>query len=214
MVAMACETRRCRTLGSRRSARRAFPRSQQRCRRHPGDGPWRRGVIDRYYDPATGQFSSVDPKVEETDQAYDYATDDPVDAKDPSGTHTWSGDGGGCGTLGRASGGYWIRSVWWSCTPPGFTLTVNPSGAARFAWYVNPIFTSVGPFLSAAWHETVRLSNSVAPPGVIANTKTMYDQFVCHWVFVRPFPWRGFHLQNWYPSASQYAEIKNKCNAQ
>jgi hypothetical protein len=42
-------------------------------------------LIDRYYDPSTGQFLSVDPKVATTGQAYAYTGDDPVNGKDPSG---------------------------------------------------------------------------------------------------------------------------------
>jgi len=42
-------------------------------------------VVDRYYDPQTGQFLSVDPKVQQTQQAYIYAGDDPVRNTDPSG---------------------------------------------------------------------------------------------------------------------------------
>jgi hypothetical protein len=86
MVAMACETRRCRTRGSRRSACRALPRSQLRCCRHPGNGPWRHDVVDRYYDPETGQFLSVDPDVSETVQPYEYAGDNPESSVDPYGT--------------------------------------------------------------------------------------------------------------------------------
>jgi hypothetical protein len=45
-----------------------------------------RGVcVARWYDPATGEFTSVDPDLAETDQAYAYAGDDPVNAGDPSG---------------------------------------------------------------------------------------------------------------------------------
>lgn len=39
----------------------------------------------REYDPVTGQFMSVDPKVAETGEPYGYAGDDPVSAGDPSG---------------------------------------------------------------------------------------------------------------------------------
>ena len=42
-------------------------------------------LIGRYYDPATGQFLSVDPLVDETGQPYAYTGDDPVNALDPSG---------------------------------------------------------------------------------------------------------------------------------
>jgi RHS repeat-associated protein len=42
-------------------------------------------LVNRYYDPATGQFLSVDPLVDETDQAYAYTGGDPVDGTDPNG---------------------------------------------------------------------------------------------------------------------------------
>lgn len=42
-------------------------------------------LIDRYYDPATGQFISVDPDVSQTDQPYQYASDNPISQSDPSG---------------------------------------------------------------------------------------------------------------------------------
>ena len=42
-------------------------------------------VVDRYYDPQTGQFLSVDPKVQDTQDPYLYATDDPVQWTDPTG---------------------------------------------------------------------------------------------------------------------------------
>jgi hypothetical protein len=42
-------------------------------------------LINRYYDPATGQFVSVDPMVNETNQPYAYAGDDPVNGVDPMG---------------------------------------------------------------------------------------------------------------------------------
>ena len=41
--------------------------------------------IARYYDPTTGQFFVIDPKVEATMQAYIYAGDDPLNATDPTG---------------------------------------------------------------------------------------------------------------------------------
>ena len=39
----------------------------------------------RWYQAQTGQFTSVDPDFAQTDQAYDYADDDPVNEADPSG---------------------------------------------------------------------------------------------------------------------------------
>ena len=41
--------------------------------------------VNRYYDPSTGQFISVDPLVGITDQPYQYVGSDPVNGSDPLG---------------------------------------------------------------------------------------------------------------------------------
>jgi hypothetical protein len=41
--------------------------------------------INRYYDPATDQFLSIDPDVQQTDQPYVFTNDDPLNATDPLG---------------------------------------------------------------------------------------------------------------------------------
>ncbi len=43
-------------------------------------------LINRYYDPATDQFLSVDPEVAQTDQPYVFTNDDPLNDEDPLGT--------------------------------------------------------------------------------------------------------------------------------
>ena len=42
-------------------------------------------LINRYYDPGTGQFISLDPDVRQTQQPYAYANGNPVSNTDPSG---------------------------------------------------------------------------------------------------------------------------------
>lgn len=54
-------------------------------------------LINRYYDPATGQFLSVDPLEGLTQQPYQYASDNPVNNTDPNGLVTTAMDGGDSG---------------------------------------------------------------------------------------------------------------------
>ncbi len=42
-------------------------------------------VINRYYDPTTDEFLSIDPDVAATDQPYVFTDDDPLNAEDPLG---------------------------------------------------------------------------------------------------------------------------------
>jgi uncharacterized protein RhaS with RHS repeats len=44
--------------------------------------------VDRYYDPSTDQFISVDPDVAETGQPYAYDRDDPLNEMDPLGLYS------------------------------------------------------------------------------------------------------------------------------
>jgi hypothetical protein len=48
-----------------------------------------RSIVDRYYDPATGQFLTVDPDVSETGEPYAYTDGDPANVSDPMGTCPW-----------------------------------------------------------------------------------------------------------------------------
>jgi RHS repeat-associated protein len=52
-------------------------------------------LVNRYYDPTTGQFLSVDPEVNVTAEPYEFANDDPVAAVDPSGATFTGGPGSG-----------------------------------------------------------------------------------------------------------------------
>ena len=42
-------------------------------------------VVNRYYDPATEQFISIDPNIDSTDQSFAFTNDDPLNSGDPFG---------------------------------------------------------------------------------------------------------------------------------
>lgn len=64
------------------------PVNYERPSQHTSDGS-----INRYYDPATGQFLTRDPLVSATGQPYAYAADDPVNNTDPAGLCNAQGNG-------------------------------------------------------------------------------------------------------------------------
>ncbi len=53
-------------------------------------------AINRYYDPGTGQFMTLDPDLKQTRRPYSYASDDPVNFVDPSGMFGFTLCFGGC----------------------------------------------------------------------------------------------------------------------
>ncbi len=66
-------------------------------------------TVNRYYDPNTGQFTSVDPAVDQTNAVYDYAGDDPTNDTDPLGLFSfhalWDG-------IKSTAASYVLHTVW------------------------------------------------------------------------------------------------------
>lgn len=77
----------CRPIGPHRAESDRFRRSSAVISGRTATNASNRS-INRYYDPTTGQFLSVDPLVDVTAQPYQYAGDDPVNNSDPSGEIT------------------------------------------------------------------------------------------------------------------------------
>ncbi len=68
-------------------------------------------LINRYYDPSTGQFLSIDALVSQTEEPYGYAGGDPVRSADPTGNETSV---------------EWATDVFmWQATLPGFQFFRN-----------------------------------------------------------------------------------------
>ena len=86
------------------------------------------GSINRYYDPATGQFLSVDPAVAVTQAPYPYAGDDPVNASDPTGEYGW------CSTI----LGVGIFGEWLGCNKHPSSKCVPVSGRINRGDLVRP----------------------------------------------------------------------------
>jgi RHS repeat-associated protein len=83
-------------------------------------------LIGRYYDPATGQFTSVDPDLQDTLQPYSYASGNPVSNTDPLGLYTLSaclGVNGALGPVAVHAGGCVARTQHTSSDDIGWTAT-------------------------------------------------------------------------------------------
>lgn len=63
-------------------------------------------IVNRYYDPATDQFLSVDPQVAQTGQPYAFVGDDPLNATDPLGLS---------GSAGLVAEAAWNKMVYQKC---------------------------------------------------------------------------------------------------
>lgn len=100
-------------------------------------------LVNRYYDPVTGQFLSVDPAVSLTDEPYSYTTDDPVNSTDPSGEGAT-----GTGAYANAEAEFCGKHPATCYTP----ITAAISGFVSQHWHVAAqVFTVVAAGLGSAW---------------------------------------------------------------
>jgi hypothetical protein len=77
----------------------------------------------RYYDPATAQFISVDPALNDTLAPYSYANDNPVTQTDPSGKETLNNPDGCVAYIGNP---HWEQSI---KPAPNVPSSVKANGA-------------------------------------------------------------------------------------
>jgi RHS repeat-associated protein len=101
-------------------------------------------LINRYYDPGTGQFFSVDPMVDATGQPYAYAGDNPIDGVDPLGLCSTQGSflvPGAC---------QWTSKSWVAQTEStlqgqkggGFSITNGLKAVADYGAAIGNVVTS------------------------------------------------------------------------
>jgi RHS repeat-associated protein len=105
-------------------------------------------VINRYYDPTTDQFISVDPLAALTGQPYAFAGDDPVNSSDPLGDIATNQFGQGCGEVvsdcNQASSQEdadcpTSNPTCGSIPPQGPPTAYGDTGGASLAAVVNPV---------------------------------------------------------------------------
>jgi RHS repeat-associated protein len=85
----------------------------------------------RWYTPGTGLFTSVDPDLAETGQAYAYADDDPVNEEDPSGLK-------GCW--------YCVFDPWSRANPIYTGIQNDPNGFGAKLARLNPAYQAINDY--------------------------------------------------------------------
>jgi RHS repeat-associated protein len=123
-------------------------------------------LVHRYYDPATGQFLSIDPLVNETDTPYAYTGGDPVNMMDPNGMITCGPLFYGCGVFTDIQNAISSGVSWAVSHPEDVALAV---GAVAL------LATGGGALLEASV-----IGNGLLTAGEVANAvSTATDVYTC-----------------------------------
>ena len=122
-------------------------------------------LINRYYDPATGQFVSVDPLVGVTGAAYGYAGGNPVSNVDPHGLC----DAPLAGLSGNSLTGTWDL-IAYAGVDCGETFSGIPDNNSQFTQFDGPI---MGPYGNGEVYT---------PAAMVGMAGTGYSELVSHGV--------------------------------
>ena len=142
-------------------------------------------LVNRYYDPISGQFISIDPMAQQTQQPYIYAGDDPINGLDPSGNYAvppvMSSSPPGCGAT---------MSYPTSLGNDVFGPLITESVRIRCGVPVNAIlWGSTQVQIGAEWFTTLTDVTGVNNlPAQNVWTWTYYEE--CH-LYPRLLPWRA-----------------------
>jgi RHS repeat-associated protein len=113
-------------------------------------------LIDRYYEPVTGQFISIDPEVSQTQEPYQYADDNPLTNTDPT----------GCVSCAKVKG----YKLLWQRT----TATYWTPWRAYYGWFFNNIIRDIHDLFEEITDWAPALSTSFA--GLRGRT-SYFDQY-------------------------------------
>jgi len=135
-------------------------------------------LVHRYYDPATEQFLSVDPLVDETGTPWAYTGGDPVNAADPNGL-CWTLAKGVAGPCPPAPPGINYNS---SCIAGGWNIasgSVRCGGATQFTCSASVPRGKGSNFLNYFYQESA-IPGVIRFFGNIPSDVTNASKFVAH----------------------------------
>jgi RHS repeat-associated protein len=139
-------------------------------------------LINRYYDPATGQFLSVDPDVAQTLEPYGYASGNPVSNTDPQGLfnkifYRWkpvSWSAGSSGHYGWQECGYYDYRL--GDAPDAYECSVTVQTSNTWTGTLEVSIPVLDGFLNLSGSHAIGHDFSVTPSGYWNHAKA--DKYV------------------------------------
>jgi hypothetical protein len=124
-------------------------------------------LVDRYYDPTTDQFWSVDPDVAETGQPYAFTADNPLNSTDPLGLKAKCKSGHGCSNRNKTSKHKVKKHTNSVPIPGGEADGVNITISASFSF--------TGPDIDPSVQLSSQGDVAVSAPGVARSSISISD---------------------------------------
>jgi len=177
-----------------RSSYRAVPTDCDRPRRTPRSRPAYRPAANpetrgasgaRWYDSTTGLFTRPDPMLAQTDQAYVYAGDDPVNETDPSGECTGGpycaggGYGGGTSSSQPCSGSNGTATAILTSASSGQWDYTGGRARIAYDFFVQAVHQQ--PFQSAAIVGNLMQEDLRLDPGTTSNLSGTLGYGIAQW---------------------------------
>lgn len=139
-------------------------------------------LINRYYDPATGQFDSIDPMLLQTQQPYAYVDGNPVSKTDPAGRQYRCLDW----TCGYEFGRWTTWDLEWDAWVVGMGIeSASAAGICYYTkWIANYIcgwVVSVLYYFAFSWYGTPEWTGKCLYLGIGWGRRGFMTNNGCHW---------------------------------